>query len=61
MLLSVRDVSSSSVHASKLTLVIPQILLIGLYHRLTRTLEKDVLGIMVSYKIKVNLMVAGGG
>ncbi|XP_035033614.1 arrestin-C [Hippoglossus stenolepis] len=28
---------------------------------LTKTVEKDVLGILVSYKIKVNLMVAGGG
>lgn len=32
-----------------------------LLHRLRQGLEKDVLGILVSYKIKINLMVAGGG
>lgn len=32
-----------------------------LLHRLRQGVEKDVLGILVSYKIKINLMVAGGG
>lgn len=31
-----------------------------LYNRL-RNVEKEVMGILVSYKIKINLMVAGGG
>lgn len=29
--------------------------------RMQEGVEKDVLGILVSYKIKINLMVAGGG
>lgn len=29
--------------------------------RMQDGVEKDVLGILVSYKIKINLMVAGGG
>lgn len=29
--------------------------------RLQDSQERDVLGILVSYKIKINLMVAGGG
>lgn len=44
-----------------LNLLIPQILVIPLLHRLRQGVEKEVLGILVSYKIKINLMVAGGG
>lgn len=29
--------------------------------RLKKSVEKEILGILVSYNIKINLMVAGGG
>lgn len=44
-----------------LTLLILEFTLIPLLHRLRQGVEKDILGILVSYKIKINLMVAGGG
>lgn len=36
-------------------------LVLHLFHRLKKGIEKEILGILVSYKIKINLMVAGGG
>lgn len=48
-------------HLTELNHLIPQILAIPPIHRLRPGIEKDVLGILVSYKIKINLMVAGGG
>lgn len=55
------DQSSSCVCEFVSWLLIREIIAIPLPHRLREGLEKDVLGILVSYKIKINLMVAGGG
>lgn len=48
-------------HLTELNPLIPQILVIPPLCRLRQGVEKEVLGILVSYKIKINLMVAGGG
>lgn len=55
------DQSSSCVCEFVSWLLIREIIALPLPHRLREGLEKDVLGILVSYKIKINLMVAGGG